>query len=247
MKIKYVQLESEAFLTDLDFMTMTLDQRGAYLTLILYLYCNNGKCDLDIPALSQLCNKNTKTFEKIWQVISKKFQTRNGVIKHKRVTKELKRARKYRQAKSRAGLKGADKRWHSQSTAIAKERKSNVVEKKDKDSSYSNATSTEHSSTAASSVRARPDKHSQIKAFNFNVVLSEIIKPRNQSDRTCFANITSWLRDGCSTGRFSEQIFSRVLEYAKEAAAGRNPAAVFVSLLKKELNYRPNAAKAGRL
>lgn len=111
MKIKYIQMESEAFLTDLDFMAMTLEQRGAYLTLILYLYCNNGKCDLDIPAMNQLCNKSTKTFEKIWQLISKKFQTRNGVIKHKRVIKELKRARKFRHAKSSVGLKDADKRW----------------------------------------------------------------------------------------------------------------------------------------
>ena len=55
MKIKYVQMESEVFLTDLDFVAMTIEQRGAYLTLILYLYCNNGKCELDIPALSQLC------------------------------------------------------------------------------------------------------------------------------------------------------------------------------------------------
>ena len=52
MKIKYVQMESEAFLTDMDFVTMSLEQRGAYLTLILYLYCNDGKCELDISALS---------------------------------------------------------------------------------------------------------------------------------------------------------------------------------------------------
>ena len=149
MKIKYVQMESEAFLTDLDFMAMTLEQRGAYFTLILYLYCNNGKCELDIQALSQLCNKSTKTFEKIWRSISKKFQTRNGVIRHRRVTKELKRARKFRQAKIKAGLKGADKRWHSQSSAITKERKRNVIEKEDKDFSYPNTTEQSCSATTS--------------------------------------------------------------------------------------------------
>jgi uncharacterized protein YdaU (DUF1376 family) len=245
MKIKYVQMESEAFLTDLDFLAMTLEQRGAYFTLILYLYCNNGKCDLDIPALSQLCNKSTKTFEKIWQVISKKFQTRNGVIKHKRVTKELKRARKFRQAKIRAGLKGADKRWHGQSTAITKERKSNVIEKEDKDSSYSNTT--EQSSSATTSLRIRHDKDTHIRAFAFNEALMGIIKPRNQSDRTCFRNITNWLMTGCAAGRFNREIFDRILDYAREAASCRNPAAVFVSLLKKELDYRPKAVKAKQL
>ena len=122
MKVKYVQLESEAFLTDLDFVAMTLEERGAYCTLILYLYSNNGKCELNILVLSRLCNcKNIKTFEKIWQNISKKFQIRSGVIKHKRVTKELRSAKRFRQAKSRAGLKGAEKRWHSYSTDVAKE------------------------------------------------------------------------------------------------------------------------------
>jgi hypothetical protein len=57
MKIKYVQLESEAFLTDLDFIAMTLEERGAYWTLILYLYCNKGKCELDISVPSRLCNR----------------------------------------------------------------------------------------------------------------------------------------------------------------------------------------------
>ncbi len=120
MKVKYIKLEYEAFLIDLDFNAMTLEERGTYFTLILYLYSNNGKCDLDISLLSKLCNKNPKAFEKIWQNISKKFQTRSGMIKHKCVTKELKRAKKFRQAKSKAGLKGANKRWHSQSTAITK-------------------------------------------------------------------------------------------------------------------------------
>ncbi|MHC4726939.1 MAG: hypothetical protein ACYS17_06870 [Planctomycetota bacterium] len=64
MKIKYVQLEFEAFLTDLDFVAMTLEQRGAYFTLILYLYCNNSKCELDVPAPGQLCKKSPKTFQK---------------------------------------------------------------------------------------------------------------------------------------------------------------------------------------
>ena len=120
MKVKYVQLEPEAFLTDLDFNAMTFGERGAYFTLILYLYSNNGKCDLNISVLSKLCNKTPKAFEKIWQNISKKFKTRKSVIKHKRVTKELKRAKKFRQAKRRAGLKGANRRWHRQSTAITK-------------------------------------------------------------------------------------------------------------------------------
>ncbi len=75
--------------------------------------------------------------------------------------------------------------------------------------------------------------------LNFNSALISIIKPRNQSGRTYFSNITNWLMAGCATGRFNEHIFDRVLGYAKEANDDRNPAAVFMTLIKKELGYRP--------
>lgn len=246
-------MESEAFLTDLDFVAMTLDQRGAYLTLILYLYCNNGRCELNISALSQLCNKSTRSFEKIWQGISKKFQTRDGVIRHKRVTKELSRAKKFVQRQRKAGLASAKKRQQHPNRGSSDvttphrptETKGNVIEREDKDFTYPNTS--ENSSSVTTSLRPRPDKDSHISALRFSEALSSVIKPLNQSDRTCFNNITSWLMTGCATGRFSNEIFAGVLDYAKEAVSCRNPAAAFVALLKKELDYRPNAVKAGQL
>jgi uncharacterized protein YdaU (DUF1376 family) len=229
MKIKYVQLEGDAFLTDLDYITMSHAERSAYCTLIFYLNSNNGKCEYKPSALSKLCHcENVEEFEEIWQGISKKFQVRSNIIKHKRVTKELRRAKQYRQAKSRAGLKGAEKRWHSHSTDVAKETKRNEKEKKNNSNTYSSEQSVSFSSSA------RP----HLQALNFNSALINIIKPRSQSDRTCFRNITSWLMSGCATGRFNEKIFDRVLDYAREASTGRNPAAVFMALIKKELGYR---------
>jgi len=43
---------------------------------------------------------------------------------------------------------------------------------------------------------------------------------------------------GCATGHFKEEIFDRVLDYAREASTGRKPTAVFMALIKKELGYR---------
>ena len=232
MKIKFVHLESEAFLTDLDYIMMSHAERSVYCTLIFYLTSNNGKCEYKPLALSKLCHcENVEEFEEIWQGISKKFQVRSNVIKHKRVTKELRRAKRYRQAKSRAGLKGAEKRWHSHSTDVAKETKRNVNEKEKKNNS--NKYSSEQSLSFSGS--ARP----HLRALNFNYALINIIKPRSQSDRTCFRNITSWLMADCATGHFDEEIFDRVLDYVREASTGRKPAAVFRALIKKELGYRP--------
>jgi uncharacterized protein YdaU (DUF1376 family) len=231
MKIKYVQLESDAFLTDIDFVQFTPAERGVYCSLILLLTSNDGKCEFDPRALSRMCNCDcVEEFEKIWQRISKKFQLRNGAIRHKRVTKELKKAKHFRQVCTEAGLKGASKRWrghsHPNGVAIAKETKGNVKVSKD-------ITNTADLS-AITSDSLRTEQHS---ALRFNDALSRLIPPRSRSDRTCFRNVTNWLAEGCAGGRFNSEIFERVLDYAKEARQGKKPAAMFMARLKEELGY----------
>ena len=263
MKIKFVQLESDAFLTDIDFIQMSPSERGGYCSLILYLYSSGGKCEFDVQALGRLCNCQTsEEFEKIWEKLSKKFQLRCGVIKHKRVTKELKKAKNFRQAKSRAGLSGARKRWHSDSSqnsvAMAKERKGNVIEK-ERQVNMSNSNSRLRALSSSNSVRAVLDTgcsildtrrgsrnvDSQVQALQFNDALCRIIHPRTQSDRTCFHNVTNWLVEGFTDGKFDSDIFDRALDYAKEAQNGQRPAAVFMALMKKELGYRKRRADNG--
>jgi len=79
------------------------------------------------------------------------------------------------------------------------------------------------------------------KALVFERALKIAIKPRNQSDRTSFRNIANWLRDECKAGRLdTNSIYRRVLDFALEASGpgSKNPAAVFMSILKKELGYK---------
>jgi hypothetical protein len=62
----------------------------------------------------------------------------------------------------------------------------------------------------------------------------------SQSDRTSFQRISAWLVAKCSCGALDEhEAFARVLDFAREAAnpKSRNPAAVFTSILKKEMGY----------
>jgi uncharacterized protein YdaU (DUF1376 family) len=233
MKIKYVQLESDAFLTDIDFVQFTPAERGVYCSLILYLTSNNGKCTSEPEALSRICNcRSVEEFETIWQRVSKKFQLRKDIIRHKRVSKELKKAKHFRQVCAEAGLKGASKRWGGHSrpngVAIAKERKRNEKGSKD----ITNTNSADQTAITSDSLR-----HSQSNALRFIDVLSRIIPPRSRSDRTCFRNVADWLAEGCSAGRFTSEIFQRVLDYARQARQGDNPAAVFMSILKEELGY----------
>jgi uncharacterized protein YdaU (DUF1376 family) len=234
MKIKYVQLESDAFLTDIDFVQFTPAERGVYCSLILYLTSNDGKCTSEPEALSRICNcQSVEEFEKIWQRVSKKFQLRKDTIRHKRVSKELKKAKHFRQVCAEAGLKGASKRWSGHSSpngvAIAKERKRNEKVSKD----ITNTNSADFSAITSDSLR-----HSQSNALRFIDALSRVIPPRSRSDRTCFRNVADWLVDSYSAGRFTGEIFGRVLDYAKQARQGDNPAAVFMATLREELGYK---------
>jgi len=79
------------------------------------------------------------------------------------------------------------------------------------------------------------------RASAFHQTLTGIISPKDCSDRTAFRRVAKWLADECDRGRFDPEIFPFVLNLAREAAGPqcRKPAAVFMSLLKKELDYHP--------
>ena len=237
MKIRFVQLESQAFLTDLDFVGFSAAERGVYCTLILQLYCSGGKCEFDPPVLERLCN--CENFEQIWERIGKKFQTRSGVIKHKRVTKEMQKARKFAQRQRAAGLASARKRQprlnHGSTTVQPTKTKGNVIEKESK--LTTNTNSCEQAPSSSSSVRDASSSAAG-EGLHFHEALNSIIRPRSQSDRTCFRNVTNWLTAGCASRKFNSQIFARALDLAREATTGKNPAAVFMVLMKKELRYK---------
>jgi hypothetical protein len=50
--------------------------------------------------------------------------------------------------------------------------------------------------------------------------------------------VAEWFVAGCSGGRFTGEIFDRVLDYAKQARQGNNPAAMFMATLRDELGYK---------
>ena len=90
------------------------------------------------------------------------------------------------------------------------------------------------------SVREGPDSQ---RIAHFEKALKIVLPPRSQSDRTCFRNIAKWISKKYESGIFYnlDEIFSRIIDYALEATSpgAKNPPAVFMSILKKELNY-PN-------
>jgi len=83
--------------------------------------------------------------------------------------------------------------------------------------------------------------------IEFSRCFKQYLRPRDQSDRTCLQNIANWLAAKCRAGLFEEDVvFGQVLTWAQEVAMDkkakqiRNPWAVMMSILKKELGYKKN-------
>ena len=230
---KYVSLEPDAFLSDLDFQFMSAEQRGVYCTLIFYLYRNNGRLRYDIGVLAKLCNVNGD-FD--FQTVLHKFQVRCGFIRHKRVTKELARA----QVLVDRAVKAAQMRWNKESTSNAqamqgqcqgKER--NVTRSKGK-LNTTNTNSEERARSISSSLR-------------FVSELEKHFKICTKSDRTAIGNLCRWLTTEIAEGRRTDGIFGQILDIARESRTARKPIAAFFSRLDRELGYRARAEKEKRL
>ena len=89
------------------------------------------------------------------------------------------------------------------------------------------------------SVKEGPEK---TRILHFERALKILIPPKNQSDRTNLKRVVRWVNVKCENGTFEiNECLSRIIDYALEASGPdcRNSAAVFMSILKKELGY-PN-------
>lgn len=75
--------------------------------------------------------------------------------------------------------------------------------------------------------------------------LKIVMPPRDVSDRTCFRRVCNRIIHGVEAGVFDgRSIFREALDLALEASqpGARSPAAVFMSILRKEIKYDPKRA-----
>ena len=119
--VDYVSLKPTDFLADADFLVWGADLRGAYCSIIFALYANKGSISCDPEHIRQVANWRGNGWDKAWNVLRRKFSETETLLRHKRVTFELRRARRHMKARSQAGLAGAKARWqtHSKGNAIA--------------------------------------------------------------------------------------------------------------------------------
>ena len=92
--------------------------------------------------------------------------------------------------------------------------------------------------TGRRNVQPEPPEQIEQKLLEFLARLNEKIPARTKSDRTCYQNVTRWLHEGCLEGKFNTEFFEMVLDLADKCRDGVNPAALFMSLLQKQLGFR---------
>jgi len=102
-------------ISDPEVMFWDMEMLGAYWQMINYLWLNGGSfdstsCDF-FENLRKLFRKKTKkSAQSLWKKIEKKFVVKNGIITHKRISKEMEKQRNWSEKSRLGGLKSAQTR-----------------------------------------------------------------------------------------------------------------------------------------
>jgi len=112
--IDHVQLTPSHFLSDADFIAWPAALRGAYCSLLFYMYANNGRIRNDPEYIRGLVNWQGERWEDAYRLLRKKCKVNHGFLTHKRVVAELAKAEAFLQHARASGHKGAKARWQPQ-------------------------------------------------------------------------------------------------------------------------------------
>jgi uncharacterized protein YdaU (DUF1376 family) len=112
------QFYPKDFLTDENVRVMSLQERGAYITLICLCWLE-GTLPADVSRLARVCGTPLTVFRRLWPALSVCFRpaAQEGRLMHPRLERERDTQATFRRRQSDNGKRGADKRWHSEPIA----------------------------------------------------------------------------------------------------------------------------------
>lgn len=99
------QFYPKDFLTDSHVVSMTLTERGAYITLLCLCWMERS-LPTQPSALARLCRVSEAAFVRLWPALEPCFTVVNGRLIQGRIERERRKQEVYRQLKSDAGKKG---------------------------------------------------------------------------------------------------------------------------------------------
>ena len=111
MKAPAFQWYPKDYLTDENVVLMTLEEEGAYRRLMDYCWLQ-GSLPNDMKALAAMCkNVTPERMAELFFAIGRCFTLANGRLYHPRLEREKQAQLERREAKQKAGKKGAKARW----------------------------------------------------------------------------------------------------------------------------------------
>jgi len=211
----------------------TVAEFGSYFLIECLLYDEGGYVKFNSKELAIFCRMSEIEFAKTWNKIESKFQKRAQHLTHKKVVNELKKARARLQRAVNAGLKGAEKRWGGYSNPNGNPNRvaiQRINETKPNTNRSNNSLTNSKTKDACA--------HTLSGSLRFETALETLIKPRTNSDKLAFRNLSNWLAKQIDAGEFESDIFAIVLRFAEQAKKkGRNPAALLFNTLRREIGY----------
>ncbi len=106
------QLYAGDLLADPAFLRLTFSQRGAFFTLLMYLWVNGGSLHIERDKVQQLLNFHTKKrLQSFLNLTENKFIIRDNIITCPMLNEQIQKQMNYRLRASEYGHKGAKKRW----------------------------------------------------------------------------------------------------------------------------------------
>ena len=147
--------------------------------------------------------------------------------------------------KSESGRLGAQKRWNPEKSKSAADSKANgrtngkTIPNENVNVTIKECNEKDFTKGASSISQLTASITFQTETMSLTERLRSILPPRNQSDKTCLANVARWFYAQKAAGKFDESIRCKLLEHATRCAnsSASRPAALFMSILKKEFNY----------
>lgn len=241
--------------TDTEVMFWSMEQMGCYHAMIDYLWLNSGKIDgnsSDFPA--KLCRifrvSHRKKAQKLWENISKKFQKTNGIITHRRITKEMQRQADTRLTRQKAGKKGMENRWHGDNPAITEPITKPITKNNPSTpTSFSSSTTTLNPKEDIGIDKENPDKDLELelqKIIQKEAMLwSDAIEKLwvlNKNELKTFTNVRLHLMEKAKSEPKIHEFFERTIAWAKQAHGSQveNTKGLFIKKLKEETGFQGN-------
>lgn len=104
------QFYPKEFLADGNVGGMSLQERGAYITLLCFCW-NDGSIPTDPARLATMCGTTAKAFAACWPAVRACFREHDGRFIHPRLERERAKQDDHRERRSDRGVRGAEGRW----------------------------------------------------------------------------------------------------------------------------------------